>query len=95
MKGLARRSSGAYVMRGPLVLAKCLRAGEKPERIFDIRTVNRCDCRVSVEPLSNDSVWGAWKLILSQGEDRRVFNVSDFASAADTDDPDNAFSIWF
>ena len=95
MKGRARHSAGAYVMRGPFVLAKCSRAGETPENIFDVRTVNRCACQATVRSVANDSVWGAWKLTLTQGEDNREFNVSDFASAADTDDPANAFSIWF
>ena len=38
---------------------------------------------------------GAWLLTLSRGTEQAEIPVSDFASAADADDVDNRFSIWF
>jgi hypothetical protein len=96
MKGLSRSDGAAFVMRGPLLLARCSRAGGTPEEILTVaRTVNHTGCAASATPRANAQVWGAWTLTLGEGKERRTFEVSDYSSAADTDDPQNAFSIWF
>ena len=96
MKGLSRTDGAAFVMRGPLLLARCSRAGGTPEEILTVaRTVNHTGCAAAATPRANAQVWGAWTLTLGEGKERRTFEVSDYSSAADTDDPQNAFSIWF
>jgi len=96
MKGLSRKDGAAFVMRGPLLLARCTRAGGTPDEIMKVeRTVNHAGFSASVAPRENANVWGAWTLTLENGKDVRKFDVSDYASSADTDDVENAFSIWF
>ena len=96
MKGLSRRDGAAFVMRGPLLLARCTRAGGSPDEILKVgKTVNHGGFRATATSHANKNVWGAWTLALESGKDVRTAEVSDYASSADTDDPDNAFSIWF
>lgn len=96
MKGLSRTEGAAFVMRGPLLLARCTRAGGAAEEILKVgKTVNHGGFEATATPHQNANVWGAWTLTLKSGKDERKSEVSDYASSADTDDPDNAFSIWF
>jgi len=96
MKGLTRREGAAFVMRGPLLLARCTRVGGSPEEILKVeKTVNHGGFEATAAPRPNANVWGAWTLTLKSGKDVRTAEVADYASAADTDDVENAFSIWF
>lgn len=96
MKGLSRSEGAAFVMRGPLLLARCTRAGGAADEILNIgKTVNHGGFEATATPHPNASVWGAWTLTLKSGKDERKAEVSDYASSADTDDPGNTFSIWF
>ena len=96
MKGLSRTEGAAFVMRGPLLLARCTRAGGAAEEILKVgKTVNHGGFEATATPHQNANVWGAWTLTLKSGKDERKVEVSDYASSADTDDPDNTFSIWF
>ena len=97
MVGFARKKPGVRVLRGPLVLAKARRAGDDDTVCFsDIEGLD-ASWRATVVPVQNESVWGAWRLSLERPADgvRRTMGVCDFASASDTDDPRNSFSIWF
>ena len=97
MAGLARTAAGARLVKGPLVLAKCLRAGATEAEIFDQETVNgrAASCRATLTPIAGRDVWGAWRLTLTDGQKVKATCVSDFASAADFESWRNAFSIWF
>ena len=96
MKGLSRKDGAAFVMRGPILLSRSIRAGGMPDEILKVeRTVNHAGFSASAVPRENPNVWGAWTLTLENGKDVRKFEVSDYASSADTDDAENAFSIWF
>jgi hypothetical protein len=96
MKGLSRKVGAAFVVRGPLLLARSTRVGGAPDEILKVeRTVNHAGFSASAAPRENTNVWGAWTLTLENGKDVRKFEVSDYASSADTYDVENAFSIWF
>ena len=96
MKGLSRKEGAAFVMRGPLLLARCTRAGGSPDEILKVeKTINHGGFEAAAAPRPNANVWGAWTLTLKSGKDVRTAEVADYASAADTDDAENAFSIWF
>ena len=95
MKGRARTSAGARIMKGPLVLAKCTLAGANDAEVFDPETVNGGGWSAALEPLANAEVWGAWRLTLTKDGRRKTVNVCDYASAADFESWRNAFSIWF
>ena len=97
MRGVARESFAAYMMRGPLVLAKSVRQGLCEKDVFLPTTINGDTAwKASAKPVtSNADMWGAWDLTLKRNGDVRIFRVSDFASAAPSDDWHNAFSIWF
>ena len=97
MAGMARTKPGARILKGPLVLAKCVLAGATEEEIFDPSTVNGRgrECRVTLAPIDGKDVWGAWRLTLTDGRTTKSTCVSDFSSAADFESWRNAFSIWF
>jgi len=96
MKGLSRSEGAAFVMRGPLLLARCTRAGGSPDEILKVgKTANHGGFAAQATPRPNANVWGAWTLTLKAGKDERQAAVADYASSADTDDAANAFSIWF
>ena len=85
-------------MRGPLVLARALRAGATRRELEDESTVNGLDCAVSLASLPATETWGLWDMTLSApGRQPIQTRVCDFQSAGD--DPAapgaNAFSIWF
>ena len=91
-----RKSFAAYLMKGPLLLAKTAHLGDTEDEIFNFSTVNGLDAKASVEPIAPEGgVWGAWKLILTIPSGKRIeTKVSDYASAAD-DGGYTAFSVWF
>lgn len=97
MRGLGRESLAAYVMRGPIVLAKSVRQGLGEKDVFLTTTINGdLGWNASAKPILSDiGLWGAWDLMLKKDGKVRIFRVSDFASAAPSDDWHNAFSIWF
>ena len=97
MVGFARSKPGVRIMRGPLVLAKARRVGDDDKTCFsDVEGLD-ASWRATAVPATNGSVWGAWVLRLERPGDGscRSVGVCDFASAADTDDARNSFSIWF
>ena len=95
MKGLARTTPAFRLVYGPLLLAKSKRLGEDREEV--LRTLLSGDepCECELAPVANTAVWGAWRAEIRQGGKSASVKVCDFASAADADDPSNAFSIWF
>lgn len=95
MKGLARTTPAARLMYGPLLLAKSKLAGNTQAEIFDVNSVNNKGYACALEPLESQAVVKAWKATFKKGDESFTVNVCDFASAADGDDPENAFSIWF
>ena len=97
MRGAARKDLAAYVMRGPVVLAKSARMGLVEQEVFSDTTVNGDErWKATARPVESEGrVWGKWNLTLENGMERRTFLVCDFASAAPSDDWHNAFSIWF
>lgn len=99
MKGLARTTPAAQVMRGPLVLAKGRIAGTDRGETFDFKTVNRQGWKASVVPAgrtaANAAAWGVWSLTLEKGGEKRTVPVADYWSVSNVDDPENWFSLWF
>lgn len=96
MRGFARKTAGVRIRRGPLVLAKAAAVGAGDRTCFtDIEGLDS-SWSVAIESKAASTTWGAWTLTLSDGKgDSRQVPVCDFATAADYDDPRNAFSIWF
>ena len=97
MRGVAREELAAYVTRGPLVLAKSVRHGLGERDVFSSTTINGdFGWKATTRLVAPDcGAWGKWELTLEKGGERRSIVVSDFASAAPSDDWHNAFSIWF
>jgi len=97
MDGAGRDTLAAFVMRGPLVLAKSSRLGLCEKEVFATETVNGdVSWRATARPLASvDGVWGEWELTFEKGAQRRVFRVCDLASATPSGDWHDAFSIWF
>jgi hypothetical protein len=91
-----RKSFAAYVMKGPLLLAKTAHLGDTENEIFNFSTVNGLGAKATLEPIApKGGVWGAWKLTLTLPSGGRIeTKVSDYASAAD-DGGYTAFSVWF
>lgn len=91
-----RKSFAAYVMKGPLLLAKTAHLEDTENEIFNFSTVNGLDAKATLEPIApKGGVWGAWKLTLTLPSGGRIeTKVSDYASAAD-DGGYTAFSVWF
>ncbi len=96
MRGMGRQGMAAYVMRGPLILAKSSRLGLIAREIFSPGTVNG-DAAWSAEakPVCAEGFWGAWDLTLRKGGETRTAKVCDFASASSDDDWQGGFSVWF
>ena len=96
MRGLGRSGMAAYVMRGPLILAKSSRLGLVEREIFAPGTVNG-DSAWSAEakPSGAEGFWGVWELTLRKGGETRTVKVCDFASASSDDDWQGGFSVWF
>ena len=97
MAGFARIKPGVRVLKGPLVLAKARSVGCDDHACFTDVDGLDASWRVSLAPVRNESVWGAWKMTLESpdGGTRRTLGVCDYATAADYDNPRNSFSIWF
>ncbi len=96
MEGLTRGQAFASLRRGPLVLAKCKLAGATFDETLRNGTINREDGWSCVlEPIPASGTLGAWRATFTNGARRFGVNVSDFASAADFDDPANWFSVNF
>ena len=96
MRGVGRQGMAAYVMRGPLVLAKSSMLGSTDREVLGGETVNGDGAwSADAEPVAGDGFWGTWRIRLRKGGEVREFRVCDFASAAPSGDWHNAFSIWF
>lgn len=93
MKDSVRKNAGVRLLRGPLVLAKCQRAGDEDRTCLSDLGVDE-NWQVSLVPEKPISTWGLWRAEFSKGGEKKSVRVSDFASAADTDDWHNTFSIW-
>ena len=105
MEGLARRTSAAEVMRGPLVLAKGRVVGTSRMETLEFNTINKqSGWKTSLSPAkrtaANAAVWGAWELTLEKdipekGIEKKTIPVADYWSVSCMDDPENWFSLWF
>ena len=95
MAGFARSKPGVRILRGPMILAKARRAGCDDSTCFTDVSGLGPDWKATLAPREGVDVWGAWRLVLERGGSRVELGVCDYASAADTDNPRNAFSIWF
>lgn len=95
MKGRARTTPGVRIQYGPLLLAKSLNAGTAQDAIFRDVLGDGKGWKASLKATTPRKTDGAWKLTLRKGPEEVVLDVGDFATAADGDDPQNAFSIWF
>lgn len=95
MKGLARADPALRLVFGPLLLAKSKRLGDSVATVFATQSSGNRLCECSLEPENAEGVWGVWKAHIRNGNNTVSVRVCDFASAADSDDPANAFSIWF
>jgi len=95
MTNLARLAPAARIVYGPLLLAKSKRVTEDPKTILERETVNGRGFSCTLAPVAADGTWGAWEATLTDGVTTIVRRVCDFSSAAEADDPDNRFSIWF
>lgn len=95
-RSLFRYSPAARLERGPLILAKAKSVGCTEKEMFDFPTLDGKGYDVRLNSFDSPDVWGAWKVVLTGpcGEKTET-RVCDFQSAADFDDPTNAFSIWF
>ena len=94
MNGFARKEPGVRVFRGPLLLAKCMLAGDADREVFGDLGVDET-WSVSLSPRKGAETWGCWKAVFEKGGARKAVGVSDYQSAADFDDWQNSFSIWF
>ena len=91
-----RTAPAARLERGPLILAKARSVGCSNAEIFDFESVNCRGFSAKAKPIKSEKTWGAWRVTLKglHGE-QYEFNACDYQSAADYDDPNNAFSVWF
>ena len=91
-----RIKPAARLERGPLILAKAKSLGCSEAEIFDFETVDCRGFKAEIHPCDAIGVWGAWKVVLTGHDGEKVeTKVCDYQSAADYDDAENAFSIWF
>ena len=92
-----RKTPGATLVRGPLLLAKSVRVGDTTGQILDPRTVNGGGWSVRLTPVANADVAGAWTATFTRGGESFSVGVCDFASAADSwyGYYADAFSVWF
>lgn len=79
-----RKTPGATLVRGPLLLAKSVRVGDTAGQILDPRTVNGGGWSVRLKPVANPDVAGAWTATFTRGDESFRVGVCDFASAADS-----------
>lgn len=91
-----RTTAASRILKGPLILAKSKNAGTDPAGILSADTIDGRGFGATLEPLEPKGTWGRWRLTLTGRDGEKVTtDVCDFQSAADFDDPDNLFSIWF
>ena len=94
-----RTQPAAYVMHGPLVLAKSRVIGNAPAELESEPGINGKGYRARVTPLPGDGLtWGLWRLDLTKdGAPTISTKVCDFQSGGDMDcgSGGNLFSIWF
>lgn len=95
MRGLARKTPAARLLYGPLLLAKAKCLGGTEEEILGFATVNGRGYSCQLKPLEAQGVDGAWTATFTRGDESFSVRVCDFATAADSDDPANLFSVWF
>ena len=94
MVGFARKEPGVRVLRGPLLLAKCMLVGDADKEVFGDIGVDET-WKASLSPRSGADTWGCWSVVFEKGGVRKSVGASDYQSAADFDDWQNSFSIWF
>ncbi len=94
-----RTQPAAYVMHGPLVLAKSRVIGNAPDELEVESSINGKGYRAQVTPLTGDGLtWGLWRLELTKdGAPTISTKVCDFQSGGDMNcgSGGNLFSIWF
>jgi hypothetical protein len=94
-----RTQPAAYVMHGPLVLAKSRVIGNAPAELDVETSINGKGYRAHVTPLPGDGLtWGLWRLELTKdGAPTISTKVCDFQSGSDMNcgSGGNLFSIWF
>ena len=94
-----RTQPAAYVMHGPLVLAKSRVIGNAPVELESEPGINGKGYRARVTPIPGDGLtWGLWRLELTKdGAPTISTKVCDFQSGGDMDcgSGGNLFSIWF
>ena len=92
--GAARRTPGAEILRGPLVLAKAEIAGTPADEIVSEKSIYGTTPALKLTPKAMSGTWGCWDLEI--GADGRKIPVCDFMSAGDEYKADGCrFSVWF
>lgn len=77
-------------------LSERIFSGAAKDAIFTDVLGDGTGWKASLKPATPRRTDGAWQLTLTKsGVEPVVLDVGDFATAADADDPENAFSIWF
>ena len=94
-----RTTPAAYVMHGPLLLAKSRLVGATRAEMFTEASINGKGYAARVTPLKGDGMtWGCWRLELAKpGCETIRVNVCDYQSGTDMPASMDAelFSIWF
>ena len=91
-----RTRPAARLERGPLILAKSRSVGCGEREIFDFESIDGRGFSGQLVPIECHENWAAWQVILTGPNGERIeTNACDYQSAADYDDKDNAFSVWF
>ena len=94
MVGFTRKEPGVCVFRRPLLLAKCMLAGDADNKVFGDLGVDET-WKASLSPRKSADTWGCWDVVFEKDGDRKTVGASDYQSAAEFDDWQNSFSIWF
>lgn len=94
MVGFTRKEPGVRVFRRPLLLAKCMLAGDADNEVFGDLGVDET-WKASLSPRKSADTWGCWDVVFEKDGDRKTVGASDYQSAAEFDDWQNSFSIWF
>ena len=77
-------------------LSERIFSGAAKDAIFTDVLGDGTGWEAALKPATPRRTDGAWQLTLTKsGVEPVVLDVGDFATAADADDPGNAFSIWF
>lgn len=94
MVGTLRTSPGVRVFRGPLLLAKCMLAGDSDKEVFGDLGVDET-WKASLSPRPSGDVWGCWSVTFEKDGVRKSVGAGDYQSAADFEGWQNSFSVWF